>query len=75
MQRIPLVLLLSCFVGSHPAKSSSTAPDLLREAEKLLPYLRDVRRSVTYTLFYTYYLALLWMLSTHTRGVPIAEFA
>ena len=47
MRTILLVLLISCFVGSHPAKSSLTAPELLREAEKLLPYLRDVRRSVT----------------------------
>lgn len=38
---LPLILLVS-----RPCHSSSAAPDLLREAQDLLPYLREVRRSV-----------------------------
>ncbi len=42
MQTIAVVLL--CLSGPAPAESSSAAPDLLREAEELMPYIRDVRR-------------------------------
>ncbi len=72
MWKSTLISVLICFVGSDLAKGSFTGPDLLREAEKLLPYLRDVRRSAIMDFFYASYSFLLWMLSKGTYGIPSA---
>ena len=44
MYTIIIAVVLLCLSGPAATKSGSAAPDLLREAEELKPYICDVRR-------------------------------
>ena len=44
MHVVTSAVFLLCLISPAPARSGYAAPDLLREAEELLPYIRDVRR-------------------------------